>query len=421
MADTPNKPADPRLARALELINEAEKLTQPGDPGALGRASANAEAAINMLDAFVAATPTPEARNLLSAAWMRRGVAHLVLGTEGSLTEAIRCFDESIRLRRDLLRGQVHPALVHAQASTFMARGDALVRSGGEAGLRQALGSYDEGITLFRALPVREVPQLMMRLILALGSRAAALEALRSAGMLPEAVQAHRDIAALIRGTPAEQHPEFRLHLGAALANVANLQLVAGTTAFAPDQSRAAAEDALGVVAGLERENPVAGEIGIKARRSICRAIAALIELRPGTPAPREFLSAMTDAADEALALGRFWEAKGLKQFRPLAIEMFGFGATLYVRHQTHFFAEFVLDNLDPERSSDAYRDCPEMHRLAAALTEDALRHFERDRVVTTETAGVERQLETLRSLREASERLAALKPAAPATDASQT
>ena len=415
MADTPNTPADPRLARALELINEAEKLTVPGDPASLGRASANAESAIGILDAFLATTPTPEARNLLSGAWMRRGVVQLVLASESSLTEAIRCFDESIRLRRELLSGRVHPAVVHAQASTFMARGDALVRLGGEDRVRQALASYDEGIALFRALPVREVPQLMARMILALGSRAAALEALRSAETLPDAVQAHRDIAALIRGTPAEQHPEFRLHLGAALANVANLQLVAGTTAFSPEHARTVATEAIGVVNGLERENPVAGEIGMKARRSVCRAIAALIELAAGAPAPREFLSAMTDAADEALALGRFWESKGVKQFRPLAIEMFGFGATLYLRHQTHFFAEYVLDNLDPDQSPDAFRECPEMHRLASTLTEDALRHFERNRMVTTETAGVERQIETLRSLRHAGERLAALKPSAPA------
>lgn len=412
MADTPNKPTDPRLAHALELLAEAEKLTVPGDAGSLGRAVANAESAIKVLAAFVSATPTPEARNMLAAAWMRRAVILLVFGTEQSLPESIRCFDEAIRLRRELLATK-HPALIHAQAGSFLGRGDAQARLGGETSLRQALGSYDEAIALLRALPVREVPQLMAQMIAAYGSRSAVLEALHTPDTLAQAVQAHREIAALIRGTPAEKHPDFRLHLGAACANTSNLLLVAEASGFDPAQARVAAEEAMAAIAGLERDNPVAGEIAIKARRGVCRSIAALIEAPGAGPmAPREYLNTMTDAADEALALARHWEAKGVTRFRSLAIELFGFGANLYVRHQVHFLAEYVLDNLDPEQSADAFRDCPEMHGLATALVGDALRHFERDRMITAETKGVERQIETMQALRHASERLAALKPA---------
>ena len=413
MADTPNRPADPRLAHALDLVTEAEKLTVPGDAAALGRAAAHADSAIDVLKAYVAATPTPETRNLLAGAWMRRAVVHLVLGTEASLPEAVRCFDESIRLRRELM-GARHAALVHAQATSLLGRGDALARIGGEPNLRSAVGSYDEGIALLRMLPVREVPQLMARLIMAHASRAGVLEALRTPEALVQAVQAHRDIIALIRGTPAEKHPEFRIHLGAAATNVANLALVGGTPAFDPEQARVIAAEAVEAVHDLEREAPVGGEIGIKARRNICRAVAALVEARgPGAAAPREFLNAMTDAADEALALARFWENKGVMQFRPFAIELFGFAANLYLRHQTHFFAEYILDNLDPEQSPDAFRECPEMHGLATRLVADALRHFERDRMITVDTQGVERQIETMQALRHAGQRLAALQPAA--------
>ena len=413
MADTPNTPADPRLAHALELIQESEKLTVPGDPTSLGKAAANAEAAIRILSAFVSATPTPDSRNLLAAAWTRRAVVLLVLGHEQSLQESLRHFDEAIRLRRDLLVMR-HPALVHAQASCFFGRGDALARLGGETNLRLAVRSYDEGLALFRNLPVRESPQLMLGMIMSAGARASLLEALRSPDTLAQAVEAHGEIVALIRGTPAEKHPEFRLHLGAALANVANLHLVPGTPAFDPKRASKVATEAIQVVNGLERENAVAGEIAIKARRTMGRSVAALIEaLEPGRAAPRDYLNSMTDAADEALALARHWEAQGVKDFRPLAIELFGFGANLYVRHQVHFFAEFVLDNLDPEQSSDAFRDCPEMHGLATSLVADALKHFERDRVVTTATKGVDRQIEAMQALRHASERLAALKPVA--------
>jgi len=412
MADTPQKPADPRLAHALELISEAEKLTVPGDATSLGRAAAHAETAIEILRAHHAATPSPEARNLLAAAWMRRGVALLVFGQEPRLADAVRCFDEAIRLRRELLAAHRHPALVHAQASSFLGRGDALGRQGGETLLRQALASYDEAVALLETLPVRQSPQLMAQIIAAHGSRAGVLEALRAPDALAQAVQVHRGIAALIRGTPAEKHPDFRLHLGAAHANAANLLLVADAPSFDPAAARAESEQAFAAVEGLEREHPVAGEIVIKARRGVCRAIAALIETRGEGTAPREFLNAMTDAADEALALARHWEAKGVTRFRPLAIEMFGFGANLYVRHQVHFLAEYILDNLDPERSADAFRQCPEMHGLATALVADALRHFERDRMITTATRDVDRQIETMQGLRHAAERLAALKPA---------
>lgn len=412
MADAPQKPADPRLAHALELLAEAEKLTVPGDASSLGRAVANAEGAIKVLAAFVAASPTPEARNLLAAAWMRRGVVLLIFSSEQSLPESIRCFDEAIRLRRELLSAHKHPALVHAQASTFLGRGDALARQGGETNLRQALISYDEAVALLATLPVRQSPQLMAQIIAAHGSRAAVYEALRAPDAIAQAVQVHRGIAELIRGTPAEKHPDFRLHLGAAHANAANLLLVADAPSFDPAAARTESEQALAAVEGLERDNPVAGEIAIKARRGVCRSIAALIETRGNSTAPREFLNAMTDAADEALALARQWEAKGVARFRPLAIELFGFGANLYVRHQPHFLAEFVLDNLDPEQSADAFKNCPQMHGLATALVGDALRHFERDRMITTETKDVDRQIEIMQGLRHAAERLAALKPA---------
>ncbi|MBE2213438.1 MAG: hypothetical protein IAE82_06170 [Opitutaceae bacterium] len=412
MADAPQKPADPRLAHALELIAEAEKLTIPGDAASLGRAAAHAEASIELLRAFVGSTPTPEARNLLAAAWMRRGVVLLVLNLEPRLPESIRCFDEAIRLRRELLAAHKHPALVHAQASSFLGRGDALARQGGETNLRQALASYDEAIALLDTLPVRQSPQLMAQVIAAHGSRAAVFEALRSPDAIAQAVQVHRGIAELIRGTPAEKHPDFRLHLGAAHANAANLLLVGDAPTFDPAAARAESDQARIAVEGLERDNPVAGEIAIKARRGVCRAIAALVEARGNGSAPREFLNAMTDAADEALALARQWEAKGVLRFRPLAIELFAFGANLYVRHQTHFFAEFVLDNLDPEQSADAFRNCPEMHGLATTLVADALRHYERDRMITTATKDVDRQIEIMQGLRHAAERLAAVKPA---------
>jgi hypothetical protein len=413
MSETPAPTRDPRLAHALELLTEAEKLTVPGDVSSLGRAVANAEAAIKVIGAFVAATPTPEARNMLAGAWTRRGIVLLLLGSAESLPESVRCFDEALRLRHDLLATR-HPALVFAQATCFLHRGDALSRLTGETQARQAIASYGDAITLLRSLPFGEAPQVLGRLVVALSNRGIVFESLRTSDGVRDAIQSYREIVSLIRGTPFEQHPEFSLHLGAAYTNLANMLLNPAGPQPDAAEARAAAGAAVQAVSALAREHVMAGEIAIKASRGICRAISAILEAKgEGAPAPREFLNEMTDAADEALSVARFWESKGVNHFRGLAIEMFGFGATLYVQHQVHFFAEFVLDNLDPEQSPDAFQNCPQMHGLATALIADALRHFERDRMVTADTKNVDRQIETMQALRHASERLTALKPEA--------
>jgi hypothetical protein len=77
-------------------------------------------------------------------------------------------------------------------------------------------------------------------------------------------------------------------------------------------------------------------------------------------------VGAATDAVDEGLAIARQWEQRGVDRFRGLAYDLVRFGTRVYRLYQPQFLSEFVLENLDPARSSGAYVGSPEMR--AAAL-----------------------------------------------------
>ena len=50
-----------------------------------------------------------------------------------------------------------------------------------------------------------------------------------------------------------------------------------------------------------------------------------------------------------------------MPHFRPLAFDLFRFGARVYARYQPQFLDEFIDDNINPEASSPGYVESPEM------------------------------------------------------------
>ena len=57
----------------------------------------------------------------------------------------------------------------------------------------------------------------------------------------------------------------------------------------------------------------------------------------------------------------RGWERRGAPHFRPLAFDLFRFGARVYARYQPQFLDEFIADNMNPEASSPDYVGSSEM------------------------------------------------------------
>ena len=126
--------------------------------------------------------------------------------------------------------------------------------------------------------------------------------------------------------------------------------------------AREAALRAIALVSGLEEENVDAAEAGLKARHVLCQSLVE--RLSPAATSDRTVLDHVheaTDAVDAGLELARRWERKGVTRFRSVAYDLFRFGARVYARYQPQFLEEFVLDNIDPARSSLDYVESAEM------------------------------------------------------------
>jgi hypothetical protein len=127
----------------------------------------------------------------------------------------------------------------------------------------------------------------------------------------------------------------------------------------------------------------------------------------------RELVVGATDAVEEGLELARHWEARGEARFRPLLTDLFRFGVAVYQSHQPQFLSEFVVENLDPARSS--FAEDMEMHALAADRLALAARELPPDGFAAMDSPRFAQLIETLRTLRETKARLEKLQQRAPA------
>ena len=95
--------------------------------------------------------------------------------------------------------------------------------------------------------------------------------------------------------------------------------------------------------------DPAAAEAGVRARHFLCRCCANALSQSAvaGEPMPDDVHEA-TDAVDDGLALVRAWENARSLIFRPLAFDLFRFGARVYAHYQPHFLREFIEENMNP-------------------------------------------------------------------------
>ena len=81
----------------------------------------------------------------------------------------------------------------------------------------------------------------------------------------------------------------------------------------------------------LETADADAAEVGLKARHVLCQTIARDLSNAGARRKPTiDDVHEATDVADEALELARHWERQGVSRFRPIAYDLFRFGARLY-------------------------------------------------------------------------------------------
>lgn len=355
--------------------------------------------------------PPPEVRNAMASGWMKRGIALLNENTRASLTVSLVWFEGAVELRRSLpLDG--NPWYRYVLAAGWMNRGDALTRLGSPENLGEAVRSYDEALALLRTLDLESDPLFRKRLALAWMNRGVALQEQGTPVSLRAALESFDEAIAVLRDPLALEFAEYRPILACALTNRGNALL--RVTPPAPAFARKSAEEALALIAGIEAEEVLAAETGLKARHVLCRALAAQLADRTATTNTEDLVAAATDAVDDGMKLARHWEARGERRFRDLAGELFRFGTHAYQMYQSHFLTEFVLENLDPAQSHDAFPVDSKMHAVADEAIARAAAEIQRDGFRSLNTPRFGRFLETLRQLRVTQTRLDDLRHTCP-------
>jgi len=171
-------------------------------------------------------------------------------------------------------------------------------------------------------------------------------------------------------------------------------------------RAHAAATSALYLTTGHELERAGFAELGLKARR-ILRTVIGQWLVETDEVNRRTALTAQAgDVVDSGLSLARRWEALGAIQFRPLALRLFRFGTAYYRRHQPQFLADFVLENVDPTHTSDAFAGETEFLVLAREVLRITRTELHRGFPLIMDEPVTKRRLQTLRNLDEAIERL---------------
>ncbi len=393
---------DPVRWMALAFMGRAGVLRQR--EGGLPEALRSYDEAAAILGNATATGPSEEfRRDDLGNVWVNRGLALLISGTPEHLAEAVKNFDACIEARRGLSAGPNHQ-FHYGLAAGWMNRADALTRLGTPEHLAEALRSYDEALAVMQTLPIDENDWLRHRLAVAWMNRGITAQAIGGPDSIAEALKGFDHSIALLDGHRLLERPEGKHLLACAWLNRAGLLL--GTSPDKIAEARAAALEAKSRIAGLEDQQPGMADVGLKARHALCRAAAArLAEARPEDDV-KELVGEATDAVDEGLAIVRLWEERGLAAFKPIEAELFRFGTQIYQKHQPQFLAEFVLENLDPERSPAAARASVPMFQAGAEAIARTLQGLQARGFGELGKPGMERLLEMLGDLRAADARL---------------
>ena len=209
----------------------------------------------------------PEVRNAIASGWMKRGIALLSENTTASLTQSLRWFDRAIALRRALPLHE-NSWYRYVLAAGWMNRGDALTRLGSAENLTEGVRSYDQALALLLTLDLESNPLFRKRLALAWMNRGITLQEQGKPLSLRAALASFDEAIAVLR-----ESKEHRAILASALTNRGNvlLSIAPAASAFA----RESVDEALALAAGIEEQDLVAAETGLKARHILCRAIAS--------------------------------------------------------------------------------------------------------------------------------------------------
>lgn len=353
-----------------------------------------------------------------AAAWLARGQSLEAQATAEALAEAVRSYECAIALLRAL--PSANPALRRDLAVAHMNRGNALQKLAAPASLAASVLAYDDAIALLVSPDFAGHEAAQNTLGAAWINRGHALHRQGTPDTVAAAVASHRSAIAVLQAlplhpsdtTPLEAALNHRLNLAGASMNLANTLLDSASIANRHTAARDATTQALEILAldDLPAQHPAAAELSLLTRRARCDALGHLVFAVSDPALSRELADEAGDLVDDGLALVRHWEQRGIPHFRPLAARLYHFGAQLYRFHQPHFLAEFLLEHLDPEQSPGATPDDPALYATATEAIAATLQSLRAPRIVRADDPATQRQIETLRSLQAAEQRLAELR-----------
>jgi tetratricopeptide (TPR) repeat protein len=339
---------------------------------------------------------SPRGKNELANAYTNRGIALLSGGEKDELPEALADFDRAIALRKDL-PAEGEENVRWGLAASLMNRGDVLHRLGERND--EARAAYDEAIGLLEAMDWQGNPGVLQRLALAWANR----------GLVGENHDdSRRCFEKCIELLPEPQNPAQLLTLCNALLNRGRHSLgVAGDT----EASAADARKVLDLTTPHERDHPAPAELSLQGRHLLAHALVTWLDSsKKGPGLAEDWIGDTTDTVEDALSVMRHWEQQGFTGLRPLAGELFALGLHVYRVCQPHFFAEFLIESMDPEVSPGAPFGDPMFQATAARALHTVVNEVaQRAASSTLEPAQVEKQKKILNSLRAADQRLAAL------------
>jgi hypothetical protein len=266
----------------------------------------------------------------------------------------------------------------------------------------EALAAYARAIELLGPLPLHAHPAWANSLGAALMNHGQLLHRVHGLARAGDALRSFDEAIGILAAVPADVVPWARRNLAGTHINRANLLLDLAANAFVVPPSGGAlkkhacsdliladARSALALVAATERTDSIAADLALKARRVHCDALGHL--LVSASSAQQDVLATTAaELVDDALALIRFWSARGESGFAELAVRFFRFGTELYCRHQPHFLVEFIEENLAVAPS------CADELRAIAHLAFDAaLADGTAPRLLTLDDPVAERALRT--------------------------
>jgi hypothetical protein len=328
----------------------------------------------------------------MAVAWISRGKGLQRLGSPEALTEALRCYDETIALVGAPDAGQALPLeLANTLGAAWMGRAGLLQRRGELAGPQGAEQALDQAVVCLQA--GGDLPMARRNLASAWTN----LGLVRQGnGQAAAAVEAQAQARAIIETVFAVEPEALRVERATILLNLGQAQCAMHDTVAGLANLR----EAISSAAARAAQDPSAADTVLRARHALGVTLGAqLAAAAPDEPTRSAWLAEAGDAVEEGLALLTAWGERA-EWFAAIGNRLYDFGAWFYRTQQPQFLGEFLVEHLgqDPQRA-----------KIAAAAVQAT-----RDAITQRSFSGLahdamERALDVLQAMTEVEARLKAL------------